>query len=125
MGKLENLKNEWREYWGMEPHRGIGQATLEKSLAYKKYTPLAPKYQAQLDALIKQYKRNPKCFDGDNNPLKPGTRLVRDWKGKRHVVTVKTEGFDYNGKQFKSLSAIAKLITGTQWNGLLFFGLKK
>lgn len=121
---VEALRKEWADYWGMKPHKGIGLVMLEKSLAYKKNEALAPKHQMRLETLIKQYKRNPTCFDGDNNPLKPGTRLVRDWKGKRHVVTVKTEGFDYSGKEFKSLSAIANLITGSRWNGHVFFGVR-
>lgn len=55
--------------------------------------------------------------------LTPGTRLVRDWHGFGHTVTVLEEGFAYDGKQWPSLSAIAKAITGAHWNGPRFFGL--
>lgn len=55
--------------------------------------------------------------------LTPGTRLVRDWHGTGHTVTVLGEGFEYDGRHWKSLTAIAKAITGTHWNGPLFFGL--
>jgi hypothetical protein len=55
----------------------------------------------------------------------PGTRLIREWKGVEHTVTVLTDGFDYMGQQYASLSPIAKRVTGTSWNGLVFFGLKK
>ena len=54
----------------------------------------------------------------------PGTRLLRDWQGRTHHVTVLTEGFEYNGKTYRSLSAIARQITGTAWSGPLFFGLR-
>ena len=54
----------------------------------------------------------------------PGTRLIREWQGVEHCVTVRDEGFEYQGRPFKSLSAVARAITGTQWNGWLFFGLK-
>ena len=55
-----------------------------------------------------------------------GLRLVREWRGKAHVVTVGDNGAVYwNGRQFKSLSAVARAITGTQWSGPAFFGLKK
>ena len=54
----------------------------------------------------------------------PGTRLVREWQGVEHAVTVLESGFEYQGKPFKSLSAVANAITGTHWSGPLFFGLK-
>jgi hypothetical protein len=57
--------------------------------------------------------------------LAPGTHLRRDWKGTSIVVTVMPDGFDYNGTIFRSLSAAATAITGTKWNGHVFFGLKK
>jgi hypothetical protein len=53
-----------------------------------------------------------------------GTRLIREWQGVEHCVTVRDEDFEYQGRPYKSLSAVARAITGTRWNGLLFFGLK-
>ncbi|SHJ18751.1 DUF2924 domain-containing protein, partial [Wenxinia saemankumensis] len=53
-----------------------------------------------------------------------GTRLIREWQGVEHVVTVTADGFEWQGRPYKSLSAIARAITGTRWNGLVFFGLK-
>jgi hypothetical protein len=53
-----------------------------------------------------------------------GTRLIREYQGTDHCVTVRDEDFEYQGRPYKSLSAIARAITGTRWNGLLFFGLK-
>lgn len=55
--------------------------------------------------------------------LTPGTRLVRDWHGVGHTVIVLDKGFEYNAMHWKSLTAIAKAITGAHWNGPLFFGL--
>ena len=55
----------------------------------------------------------------------PGTVLAREWKGGRHEVIVMPEGFEYQGKPYRSLSAVARDITGTSWNGLVFFGLRK
>ena len=57
--------------------------------------------------------------------LKPGTRLVREWRGAVHQVTVLDDGFDYRGTRYGSLSEIARAITGTRWSGPLFFGLRK
>ena len=55
---------------------------------------------------------------------KPGTRLIREWQGIEHVVTATTDGYEWQGQPYRSLSAIARAITGTRWNGLVFFGLK-
>ncbi len=57
--------------------------------------------------------------------LTPGTRLVRDWHGVGHTVTVVADGFEYDGKRWKTLTAVARAITGAHWNGPLFFGLTR
>ena len=56
--------------------------------------------------------------------LKPGLRLVREWRGETHTVLVLEDGFEWNGERRRSLSAIAREITGTRWSGPRFFGLK-
>ena len=62
-----------------------------------------------------------------SDPRNPviGTRLMREWNGTEHVITVLKDGFDWQGRRYKSLSAIARDITGTQWNGYRFFGLRE
>lgn len=52
-----------------------------------------------------------------------GTRLIREWDGIEHTVTILRDGFDWQGRKFKSLSAVARTITGVNWNGYRFFGL--
>ncbi len=59
----------------------------------------------------------------DDRPI-AGTRLIREWQGVEHCVTVLHDGFEYQGRPYRSLSAIARAITGTRWNGWVFFGLK-
>ena len=61
--------------------------------------------------------------DDARNPL-PGTKLVREWNDTEHTVTVLSDGYELAGKKYKSLSAVAKAITGTTWNGFRFFGLR-
>src|SRR6516165_4599726 len=56
--------------------------------------------------------------------LKPGTRLMREWRGQSHEVLVLDDGFSWQGTHYRSLSAIARKITGTAWSGPLFFGLR-
>lgn len=77
-----------------------------------------------LRALNFYQERNPRCFDQKQDGIKPGTRLVRLWKGRKYQVLVRPDGFEYDGRKYDSLSRIAQEITGTRWNGWLFFGLK-
>jgi hypothetical protein len=57
--------------------------------------------------------------------VKPGTRLIRVWQGETHSVLVLEDGFEWNGTRYRSLSLVAKTITGTNWNGWTFFGVKR
>ncbi len=81
----------------------------------------APRVASKLDAAKTKVIALP---PNRNAGLAPGTHLSRDWRGKRIFVTVLPDGFDYEGTVYRSLSAIARTITGTQWNGFVFFGLK-
>ena len=121
---LSELREQWAEVWGIQPHKSIGRTMLAKSLEFKARDNLAPDQEIRLTQLVKQYKRNPRCFDEECAALKPGTRLIRNWKGARHAVTAKADGFDYQGRHYTSLSKIANDITGSRWNGRAFFGLK-
>jgi hypothetical protein len=122
---LNELRLSWAEAWHKEPDERLGRKMLETSLLFKRSNCLTSEQQSKLDHLIRIYKKNPKCFDERCNALKPGTQLMRSWKGKKHTVLVKTDGFDFQGERYTSLSQIANEITGTRWNGHLFFGLKK
>ena len=68
---------------------------------------------------------NPKRQNDAQQRFKSGTRLVREWKGKVHEVTITADGFEYQGETYKSLSPIACRITGTHWSGPAFFGTKR
>jgi hypothetical protein len=80
-----------------------------------------------LDLLVKELegKNTRKAIMTDPRKPIPGTRLLREWDGAEHSVTVLRDGFDWQGRKFKSLSAVARAITGTQWNGYRFFGLRE
>ena len=126
---LPELRQKWAEHWGMAPHARIGRIMLEKSLAFKLRETsgegLSAEQQKRLDNLVAQYKRNPRIFDERSSTLKPGIRLVKNYNGQHHSVLVCAEGFEYRDKNYGSLSEIATVITGTRWNGWVFFGLKK
>ena len=125
---LIELRQMWLSVWGMEPHAKIGRTMLEKSLSYKLHeqrSSIPDDIKERLRQLVKSYKRNPDCFDEYKPALKPGTRLVRNWNGNRYSVLILMNGeYEYQGKTYSSLSQIASEITGTRWNGWLFFGFK-
>ncbi len=68
---------------------------------------------------------NRQPISSPNLRLKPGSRLIREWRGEVHRVTVLEKGFDWRGNRYASLSQIARAITGARWSGPLFFGLRK
>lgn len=126
---LNELRQIWAEIWGMQPHAKIGRTMMIKSLEYRRREQviggMPPELQQRLKTLIAAYKRNPRCFDEDIHGLKPGTRLVKTWKERRHTVLVVKNGFEYEDRIYTSLSEVAFAITGSRWNGRVFFGLKK
>ena len=82
--------------------------------------------QKQLDKLVENYEKGISAFT-PSTPLeiKTGTKLIREFKGIKYEVTKLENGYEFEGKIYKSLSAIANKITGTRWNGKKFFGLVK
>jgi hypothetical protein len=78
----------------------------------------------RLRQLASALETNPNATVSSRPPIKPGTRLVREWKQQVHTVEVDAGGYQYKGARYESLSEIARLITGTRWSGPLFFGLK-
>ena len=126
---LEELQQKWAEVWGYEPSVAVGRKMLEVSLEAKLRattgTKLNGAQKRRLEGLVREYKRNANYFGNGGEKLKPGVKLIRDWKGTKHSVTVTEAGFEYKGANYTSLSKIAFDITGTRWNGWVFFRLKK
>jgi len=124
------LKARWRELFDNEPPP-YNRRFLESRLSYRiqelAYGGLKRDAIERLRALAKQEEKASKGgrrrAATENRPV-VGTRLIRHWKGVEHRVTVLADGFEYLGHPYGSLSMIAREITGTRWNGLVFFGLK-
>lgn len=124
------LKARWRELFETEPPP-YNRRFLESRLAYRiqelAFGGLSAETLERLRAMGRQHdakgsgKR--KVLIMDRRPI-AGTRLIRQWEGVEHCVTVRQADFEYLGKPYKSLSSIAREITGTRWNGWVFFGLK-
>ncbi|MBK5958436.1 hypothetical protein CCR97_09470 [Rhodoplanes elegans] len=124
------LKTRWRELFGTEPPP-FNRRFLESRLAYRiqelTYGGLKPETQERLRALGEQLasaRAKPHRPSNRNRPIS-GTRLIREWQGVEHAVTVRDADFEYQGRPYKSLSSVARAITGTRWNGWLFFGLER
>lgn len=121
----EDLKAEWARRFGA-PAPNLSADLLRLGVGYKlqeqKHGGLSRSARSLMRQMAEQAGQG-----GDRKPLPrkltPGTRLVRDWRGVGHTVTVLADGFEYNGQHWKTLSAVAKAITGAHWNGPLFFGL--
>lgn len=124
------LKAQWRELFGSEPPP-FNRRYIESRLAYRiqelAYGGLKPETKARLVALGEELdggrvsvRKRPA---GQDRPIS-GTRLLREWQGVEHACTVTPDGYEYAGRPYKSLSAVARAITGTRWNGWTFFGLR-
>jgi hypothetical protein len=126
---IAQLKQQWRELFGKEPPP-FSRAYIQSRLAYRiqelAYGGLKPETRARLEALGEQLDGGNvvlRRIRADSRPL-PGTRLIREYDGVQHVVTVRADDFEFEGRPYRSLSAVARHITGTRWNGWTFFGLK-
>ena len=127
---IGELKDEWRRLYGKEPPP-FSRSYITSRLAYRvqelAYGGLRPETRARLEALGEQLDGGNvvlRRIRADSRPL-PGTRLIREYDGVQHVVTVRADDFEYEGRPYRSLSAIARHITGTRWNGWAFFGLRQ
>jgi hypothetical protein len=122
------LKQMWRDLFHQEPPP-FNRRFLETRLAYRiqelAYGGLKRETQKRLELLGEQLdggKKKVRRRRQDNRPI-AGTRLIREWQGSPCEVLVGVDYFDYQGRRYKSLSSIAKAITGTNRNGWAFFGL--
>ena len=119
----------WDRYFTSRP-MNPNRAFLESRIAYKlqeeAFGGLSSATRQRLEAIGAKHSN---CYLRDRpsaHHFAPGTILLREWGEREHKVTVTAEGlFEYKGKTFKSLTAVARAITGTHWSGPLFFGLSK
>ena len=111
-----------------EPPQGLSRDLLIRALAHQRqeqsYGGTGRALRRRLEALIEEREKRGRSFD-PGAVLKTGTTLVRQWRGHTHAVLVRDDGFEYEGQPYRSLSVIAKRITGAHWSGPRFFGLIK
>ncbi|MFA7186015.1 MAG: DUF2924 domain-containing protein [Victivallales bacterium] len=125
---LTELQEKWRDLYGSEPPK-FGKTFLQRRLAFR----IQELFYGGLEEPVKEKLREIADEDNDakkakprievNGKVLPGTRFTREWRGRIYETIVREDGFEYNGQMFRSLSAIATAITGTQWNGRKWWGL--
>jgi hypothetical protein len=123
---MKELKALWQSYFN-QPAPVFNKATLVQKLAYRmqevEYGGLKPEVRQQLKDLAAGAKLKPKRTFRMKNRPPVGTRLMREYDGMAHYVTVLTSGFEYQGRVYRSLSGIASEIVGVNRSGAEFFGL--
>ena len=124
---IVELRALWRAKFKSEPPKAFGPDLLRRSIAYRIQEEAYGGLDRTTARLLQQLKAQMRKTPGRivlPRRIKPGAILVRRWNGQSHRVTVLDEGFAHNGKTYQSLSVIARLITGTRWNGPRFFSLR-
>lgn len=116
----EALLARWREAFPGPVPKSISKPLMVRALAWQIQAAACGGLSASASRTLRSASRS----SGGAAPVPAGSRLVREWNGRTHVVDITVEGYHWNGRTFKSLSAIAREITGANWSGPRFFGLK-
>lgn len=122
------VRREWRHLLRSDPPQ-LSRDLIVRALAYRlqeqEHGGLSKMTLRLLTGQIRELDAAGSERAGGSVRIRPGSRLVREWRGRTHTVTVTDQGFEYDGKSYGSLTPIAKMITGAHWSGPRFFGLNK
>jgi hypothetical protein len=125
---LPALRDEWRRLFRSSPPDSSADL-LARAISWevqqRRHGGLSVMVQRELDRLARSSDGKLRAGGSPAQALKPGTRLIRDWGGRRHVVVIDGDGFVYRDRRYRSLTQIARDITGAGWSGPRFFGLIK
>jgi hypothetical protein len=126
---LEDLRARWKALFGHPAPLSLRRRFLARAVAYqmqvRAHGGLSASTQKRLQAIATGVRQGSLDVAGIARTIRPGAQMLRQWKDQTHTVTALSDGFEWNGKTYKSLSAVAKKITGTNWNGYVFFGIKR
>jgi len=121
------LRAEWRRLHHTQPPKSLSRDLLLHGITYKiqerAFGGLSNSALRKLTVTVSETSSAEKRRAAPSTVVKPGTRLVREWNGQTHTVLVQSDGVEWRGKRYRSLSVIAREITGTHWSGPRFFGL--
>jgi hypothetical protein len=126
----QQLLDLWRKVYRRAAPSGIRRELIVPFLAYRMQEKVHGEPSRCSRAELRRIVRNLEKSGGSNESrsgprIKSGTRLLRQWRGETHEVEVSKLGFEYRGTTYRSLSEIARNITGTRWSGPAFFGIKQ
>jgi hypothetical protein len=125
---LGELRQQWRGLYKAAAPVHFSRGLLMRAVAYRMqelaFGGLRPEPQRRLQQIAREFTATGAARIGTRPALKPGTRLIREWQGRTYEVLVLDAGFSWQGSHYRSLSVIARTITGTPRSGPLFFGLK-
>ncbi|HXP76625.1 MAG TPA: DUF2924 domain-containing protein [Stellaceae bacterium] len=122
------LRERWRALFGLEPAPRISRDLLIRGVAYRLQEEadhgLSNRVLRRLARVAKELRETGSMKESAGAGIKPGTKLIREWKGRVHEVIVLEDTYIWMGRPYRSLSQIARAITGTRWSGPRFFGLE-
>jgi hypothetical protein len=125
---LSSMRREWRRLYRAEPPR-LSRDLMTRALAYRiqeiAFGGLSKATLRRLAGLTAEFESEGRIAAQSQPRIKPGARIVREWHGRTHSVIATEEGFQFEGKVYRSLTSIAREITGAGWSGPRFFGLAK
>ena len=126
---IGELRQQWCGLYKADAPPHLSRELLVRAVAYRMQElalgSLRPEPQRQLRQIAQELKQTGAVRKRVHREPKPGTRLMRQWHGRVYEVLVFDDGFSWQGTRYRSLSAVARRITGTAWSGPLFFGLKQ
>src|SRR6267142_971353 len=126
---LPELRNRWKALFGHPAPKSLRRNFLARAVAYQMqvevYGGLSAATKRWLREIVDAVQNDDANAALGSSRIKPGTQMIRQWQNTIHTVTALAEGFEWNGCTYKSLSAVANAITGTNWNGFAFFGVKR
>ena len=126
---LGELRNRWKVLFGNPAPVSLRRKFLARAVAYQMQVEahggLSNSAKRRLREIADAVRRGNPDAAGVTRQIRPGTQMIRQWRTETHIVTALSQGFEWNGQTYRSLSAVAKEITGTNWNGYAFFGIKR
>ena len=125
---IADLREHWKTLYGRQPPGGLGRSFLVRAIAYRlqeqAFGGLKPSTRRLLARVAEEAAAGSSLKRPPVRKAGMGTILVREWQGNAHRVTVLGDGVSFNGKRYRSLSEVAREITGSRWSGPRFFGLR-
>jgi hypothetical protein len=126
---LLELRNRWKTLFGHPAPKSLRRNFLVRAVAYQMqveaYGGLSVATKRRLREIANAVRNGDANATLGGSRIRPGTQMIRQWQSTTHTVTALGDGFEWDGRTYKSLSAVANAITGTNWNGFAFFGIKR